>query len=208
MGKVFISYSHKDEAWRQRLAVHLKVLEMEGLCSVWDDRKIEVGTDWEPEIIKALDEARVIVMLISADFLTSEFIRGVEVPRALERRQKEGIEIIPVLVRPCPWKSVEWLGKMQVFPPGAEPMSALSEHEIETAMTTLAEYIAGDTKKTVKVKTSSVADRVQVTLPVTGTALFGRAEQLELLDAAWADEHQHIVTFIAWGGVEPWLQED
>ena len=100
MNKIFISYSHKDEEWKDRLVTHLKVLEMEGYCSLWDDREIEAGDDWLPGIKKALNEAQIIIMMISADFLISGFIRGTEVPRALERRRKEGVRVIPVVVKP------------------------------------------------------------------------------------------------------------
>jgi hypothetical protein len=83
MSKIFISYSHKDEKWKDKLVEQLRVLELEGYCSLWDDRKIEMGVDWFPEIEKALQDADIAVMLISAHFLTSKFIRDQEVPRIL-----------------------------------------------------------------------------------------------------------------------------
>jgi hypothetical protein len=75
MSKIFISYSHKDKAWKDKLVDHLKVFEIEGYLSLWDDQKIETGNDWFPEIEKALQEANIVVMLISVHFLTSNFIR-------------------------------------------------------------------------------------------------------------------------------------
>jgi hypothetical protein len=76
----------------------------EGRLDIWDDRRIAIGDDWLPEIEQAMNAAKVAVLLISADFLVSKFIRGVEVPRLLQRRQDEGLRIVPVLVRPCAWK--------------------------------------------------------------------------------------------------------
>lgn len=69
MATVFISYSHKDELWKDQLATHLKVLEIEGFYQSWDDTQIKPGSDWRMEIETALNQAQVAVMLISADFL-------------------------------------------------------------------------------------------------------------------------------------------
>lgn len=104
---VFISYSHKDEAWKDRLTSHLGVLQHEGLLDPWDDRRIGAGEDWRQEIEDAMNRASVAVLLVSADFLTSKFILGEEVPRLLERREKEGLKIFPVIIRPCAWDDVK-----------------------------------------------------------------------------------------------------
>src|SRR5262249_30019560 len=84
---VFVSYSHQDERWKDRLVQQLRVLEPEGDFEVWDDRRIAAGSDWLPEIEQAMHRAVAAVLLISADFLTSKFILSQEVPRLLERRQ-------------------------------------------------------------------------------------------------------------------------
>ena len=78
---VFISYSHKDEVWKDRLLPHLRVLEHEGILEEWDDRRIGAGDDWYPEIERAMARASVAILLISADFLSSSFILEEEVPR-------------------------------------------------------------------------------------------------------------------------------
>jgi hypothetical protein len=84
---IFISYSHADEEWKDRVVTQLRVLESERQFDVWEDRQIAVGEDWYPEIEKALNEANVAILLISAEFLTSRFIRGEEVPRLLILRK-------------------------------------------------------------------------------------------------------------------------
>ena len=88
---VFISYSQKDEEWKDRLVTHLGVLEQAGILDLWEDRRIEAGDDWKPEIEKAINKATVAILMISANFLTSKFILGEEVPKLLERREKEGV---------------------------------------------------------------------------------------------------------------------
>ena len=106
---VFISYSHKDEEWKERLVTQLGVLQMEGILDVWDDQRIEAGEDWYPEIEKAINNASVAILMISANFLTSKFILGEEVPKLLARRAKEGVRVIPLIVKPCAWTQVKWL---------------------------------------------------------------------------------------------------
>lgn len=110
---VFISYSHKDEKWKDQLSEQLGVLAMDGLLDVWDDRRITPGQDWQPEIEKAMEAASVAVLLVSASFLTSKFIRGEEVPRLLQRRVQEGLVVLPVIVRDCAWRRVAWLESIQ-----------------------------------------------------------------------------------------------
>jgi maltooligosyltrehalose trehalohydrolase len=135
---VFISYSHRDERWKSDLVQQLGVLETEGLIQLWDDRRIAVGTSWQPEIEAAIARARVAVLLVSASFLTSPFIRGEEVPRLLQRRATEGLHLFPVLVRPCDWEAVDWLRQIQMRPRDARALSGMNVFRRETEMATLA----------------------------------------------------------------------
>ena len=89
MTDIFISYSHKDEAWKDVLLDHLLVLQNHGEFAVWDDRQIKLGDDWYPAITDAIEAAKVAVLLISADFLKSDFVRSEEIPKLLKRRAEE-----------------------------------------------------------------------------------------------------------------------
>jgi hypothetical protein len=135
---VFISYSHKDEAWKDRLLTHLGVLQSQGLLELWDDRRIAAGEDWYAAIQAAMRRASVAVLLISADFLTSKFILGEEVPRLLARRDAEGVRVIPLIVRPCAWQVVPWLRRLQARPRDGRPLSAGSESQVDADLAALA----------------------------------------------------------------------
>ncbi len=139
--QVFISYSHKDEEWKDRLDTQLQVLGHQGILDTWNDRRIEFGSDWEPEIEAAMQRAKAAVLLISADSLTSKFILSKEVPVLLERREKEGVKILPVIVRPCPWQMVPWLAKLQCRPKDGHPLSGGTDHQIEADLDAIAREI-------------------------------------------------------------------
>ena len=199
MPKVFISYSHKDEIWKNRLQTQLAVLEMEGLLSVWEDRRIALGDDWYPEIETALNTADVAILLISADFLTSKFIRGEEIPRLLKRREQEGIRVIPLILKPCPWEKVAWLSAMQGASKDNVPLSGLSKYKQDTFLCKLAKQIQGlleENKPQPNSKPPIKIDR----LPTVKGKFLGRKKDLKLLNEAWANEATHIVQLIAPGG--------
>ncbi|MDD2775154.1 MAG: TIR domain-containing protein [Gallionella sp.] len=138
MPKVFISYSHKNEDWKNRLQTQLAVLEHQGLLSVWEDRQILVGEDWFPQIKQAIDSAHVAILLISADFLTSKFILGTEIPALLTRRKQEGLRVIPLILTPCAWQTVDWLSSIQGRPKDNQPLSGFDEHHREDCLSKLA----------------------------------------------------------------------
>jgi len=138
MTKVFISYSHKDENWKDHLKTHLAVLEHQNLLSVWDDRQIAAGDDWYPEIEQAIESAHIAILLISADFLSSKFILGQEIPPLLERRREKGLRVIPLILKPCSWQTVSWLTKIQGRPVDNKPLSGFDEHNQDRHLSELA----------------------------------------------------------------------
>jgi predicted RNase H-like HicB family nuclease len=128
---VFISYSHKDENWKDRLVTQLGVLEQHGLLELWHDRLIGAGQDWLKRIRLAIGKAHVAVLLVSAHSLTSKFILRKEVKHFLMRRLLEGMHIVAVILSPCDWQGVSWLRRMQVRPRDGRPLSAGRRHEAE-----------------------------------------------------------------------------
>ena len=98
---VFISYSHADVDFLLRLKIHLRPFEKKGVIDLWEDTKIKVGEKWNERIEKALDKAAIAILLISADFLASDFIIDNELPPLLHAAEEKGKIILPVIVKPC-----------------------------------------------------------------------------------------------------------
>jgi len=119
---VFISYSHNNTTEEKELLKHLQVLQKSGHIQVLDDQQIGGGDYWESAIDKAINETKVAVLLITADFLTSDFINNTEVPQLLQRRQKGELKVIPVIARDCAWRRINWLSQLNVRPRNGTPI--------------------------------------------------------------------------------------
>ena len=120
---VFVSYSHADEQLRKELGKHLSVLERQGLISTWHDRMIGAGSEWEGMIDDRLEQARVILLLVSSDFVNSRYCYDVEMTRALERHEKREALVIPIVLRPVVFKGLPF-AKIQALPRDAKPATA------------------------------------------------------------------------------------
>ena len=117
-----MSYSHKDEALRDQLECQLSILKRQGLIDVWHDRRIIPGDNIDLSISKELDNADIILMLLSPDFLNSDYCYGIETERALQRQQEGSARLISVILRPCDWKHTE-LSKSLVTPTDGKPIT-------------------------------------------------------------------------------------
>src|SRR5262249_18508403 len=117
-------------------------LERVGLIELWSDDRIPWGGDWEAEIGRAIARARVAILLVSANSLTSDFILQAEVPALLARREKEGLVVVPVIAKPCAWQSVDWLSRMNVVPRGARPVWGGGGGQADAALALIAEEVA------------------------------------------------------------------
>ena len=113
MLRIFISYSHADRAALERLKVHLSTLRNH--IEIWDDRAIVPGQPWAAEIAANIEAADIILLLVSADFFNSEFIRGNEVRRALERNAEGSAVVVPIIIHECLWE-IDPLAELQALP--------------------------------------------------------------------------------------------
>ncbi|MCU0290293.1 MAG: toll/interleukin-1 receptor domain-containing protein, partial [Acidobacteria bacterium] len=190
MGRIAIIYSHKDEIWKDRLQSHLKVLGVDDI-EVWNDTRIETGSNWFKEIRSVLNKANVIILLISADFLTSAFIRQVEIPLLLrELGEKDDLLVIPMVVRPCLWNLLPWLRGLQVFPKSGKSLSGMSrlggDKELTFLVLKINDFIDGihKTAPTIPITAGKNQGTVLLTdLPKRRIELIGREEDLIYLES-------------------------
>ncbi len=120
--------SHKDEAFRKELDVHLSLLKRQKLIHQWDDRQIGAGSDWEKEIDENLKIADVTLFLVSPDFLASDYCYELEAKTALERHDAGETRAIPIVVRHCDWESSP-LGKLQALPDNGKPIKTFEDRD-------------------------------------------------------------------------------
>ena len=151
---VFFSYSHKDELLRDELAKHLSLLQRDGTISAWHDRQISAGTEWANDIDSNLNAADLILLLISSDFLASDYCHQVELKRAIERHEKGEARVIPIILRPCRWQSA-WFSKLQLLPRNGEPVTKWTDRD--DAFTNIVEGIERAIGEMLKAAAVSVA---------------------------------------------------
>jgi hypothetical protein len=127
--EVFYSYSHRDEALRDELETHLSLLRRQGVISGWHDRKITAGTDLKGKIDEHLNSAGVILLLVSPDFIASDYCYDIEMTRALERHDKGEARVIPVILRPVDQWHAAPFGKLLAAPTDGKPISSWSNRD-------------------------------------------------------------------------------
>ncbi|MBK7132264.1 MAG: toll/interleukin-1 receptor domain-containing protein [Bacteroidales bacterium] len=139
--KIFICYSHKDHSYLERLMIHLKPLEKKGLVDIWVDTRLKAGDKWKKEILIALKKAKIGILLISADFLASDFIIDNELPPLLHSADEAGTLIIPVIVKPSRFLREKNLREFQAINTPDEPLSLVNENEREIIYDSIAQRI-------------------------------------------------------------------
>lgn len=138
---VFISYNHEDKEYLKRLNIHLKPFEKSGKIDVWSDTKIKAGERFKEVIQKALEKAAVAILLVSADFLASDFIIDNELPPLLKYAEEKGTVILSVIVKPCLFSLNENLSQFQSINDPKLPLSKLTDNDKEEVYVIVAEEI-------------------------------------------------------------------
>lgn len=126
--KVFISYSKKDIAYKGELETHLTALRREGLISSWSDCELLPGEDWDIRIKRELQEAHIILLLVSSDYLATDYIWTVELEQALIRHEKGEVDVVPIILRPCMWESAPF-ARLTALPHKGKPISNYREKD-------------------------------------------------------------------------------
>jgi TIR domain len=155
MATLFFSYSHRDEKLRDQLEVHLATLKREGLITTWHDREIPAGDEFDKAIAEEMEKADVILLLVSSNFLASPYCYDVELARAIERHDRGLTRVIPVILRPCDWKSTPF-AKLRAAPKDGKAVTKWPHRDeafldvvqhIRDALTKLAPSELAPTKK-------------------------------------------------------------
>ncbi len=137
---VFISFAYEDEEIMHELAKHLKVLHQLKIINLWHNRMISAGIEREHEIDFHLNKAELILMLISPDFMDSEYCYSIEMKRAMERHQQGEALVIPIILRPVHWQGAPF-GKLQALPKDAIPITSEKWHHPDDAFYSVVEGI-------------------------------------------------------------------
>lgn len=130
---IFFCYAREDEALLNKLKSHLRPLQRQGLIDVWYDRDISAGTEWEQEIKQHLNSAQIVLLLVSPDFMNSDYCYSIEMKRALERHTRSEAKVIPVILRPVDWHEGP-IGGLQALPTDGKPVKGPDWYDLDTAL--------------------------------------------------------------------------
>lgn len=183
MAVVFFSYSHKDEALRDQLESHLALLKNQGLIESWHDRRILAGSDVDNNIFDKLESADIILLLVSADFISSPYCYSREMARAMERHDANEARVIPVILRHCDWHTAPF-GKLMAVPRDGKPVTAWTD--IDEAFTDVTRQVrraaeAADARAQVSTSSGTTGAMVQhPTAAIAGAQMRPRSGNLRL----------------------------
>ncbi len=174
--RAFLSYSHADVSWLDRIGVHVKPLEREGILELWSDKKIPKGKSWLDEIKSKISSANVAVFLVSADFLASDFAQDVEIPDLLNKLQNKGLKILILILKPCNFAESP-LSKFQAMNGPNKTIIAMNEVEQEELFSELAREIRNFSNTRISessAKIINIGDRKDANLSDIKEGLYGR----------------------------------
>ncbi len=120
--EIFFIYAHDDERLRNQLEKQLSLFKLQGLITGWHDREIGAGMEYADEINAHLNSASIILLLISPDFMASQYCYGIEMKRAMEKHEAGEARVIPIILRPVHWKGSPF-GKLQALPKNGKPVT-------------------------------------------------------------------------------------
>jgi len=192
--QLFYSYAHEDERLRKQLENHLSTLKRDQLISGWYDREITAGTRWRGAIDEHLKSAKIILLLVSADFLASDYCNDVELKQAMEQDRRGDARVIPVILRPCDWQNTVF-ASLQALPNNGKPVVRWTNRDdaflnvVEGIRRALDELSHGGSSPAFEKTSAASAIPVPALnalrqLPTPPADFTGRAEELKELLAA------------------------
>ena len=149
MISLFFSYSHADEALRDQLEKQLAMLKRQGVITAWHDRRIGAGQDIDQAIAASMESADIILLLVSPDFIASDYCYEREMTRAMERHEEKSAIVIPVILRPCDWHGAPF-GKLLATPTDGRPVTQWPDRD--QAFLEVAKSIRGAAERLQKAK--------------------------------------------------------
>lgn len=205
MSKVFVCYSHKDEKYLDLLLKHFD----DDLLDVWSDKRIEGSEHWEEEIQKALESANCGLLILSANFFNSRFIKDIELEELLKNQYEKNTYLVPVLVEHCNIDRYDWINKKEVLPKGFKAIENIKPRnhnkeavKIVNRVEELLKPVPDSSNTKYDVISHNYPDAIAVNnFPISNDDFFGREKYLDILDKAWDDEQVNIISFIAFGGI-------
>ena len=206
--KVFVSYAHEDEGLWKELDKHLGVLKHENLIEAWWDGQISPSSNWSEEIARRLEEADLILLLVSSDFLNSTYCYTNEMRRAIDRHEAGTAGVVPIILRPCLWRPAPF-AKLQVLPRGARPVTSCAKGNKRDAV--WAELATSIHQTAEKYATSRSVVPKAITLPAASHTMTSSDSQTKIfiiyshLDIDWLKRLQvHIRPLVREGEIDLW----
>jgi replicative DNA helicase len=138
--EIFCCYARKDKSLLNEIRIHLMPLQRQGHITLWADTEIDAGTEWEEEINKPLNTAQIILLLVSSDFIASEYCYSKEMTRAMERHKAGEAQVVPIILRPVLWRNAPF-GILQALPTDARPVIGSTWHNQDEALLDVANGI-------------------------------------------------------------------
>lgn len=126
--RIFLSYAHADEDLKKELDKHLMPLKRSGKIETWNDRELLAGQEWNEEILSELNKAEIILLLISGDFIASQYIWEKELATAMKRHNEGTAKVVPVIIKNCLWQDMPF-AKLQALPRNTKPVATYENHD-------------------------------------------------------------------------------
>ncbi len=156
--EVFFSYSHRDEQLKDELLKHLSLLRRGNVIAAWHDRKIGAGREWANEIDSHLNSARIVLLLVSADFLASDYCYDTEMKKAMERHDLGEARVIPVILRKVDWNRAPF-AKLNALPRDGKPVTSWPDRD--EAFADVAEGIREEVEKLLERQVESLFEKLK-----------------------------------------------